>query len=175
MPRATRERLRSRPHRKFATVKTSAHLLLVLATALLLPAPAAADVPGHVVLAKPGGDAIIIWDATPVVLTIVTGKMSDDAANALLERDALRDVAKLAKSLDADVTTVSLRVTYQKIGAVNPAYGSQTFAGVERYALLTLSGPDVRSDRDRWMELSDAAALPAWVHFSITGQLPPHS
>ncbi|MBD5656436.1 MAG: hypothetical protein IAI50_14820, partial [Candidatus Eremiobacteraeota bacterium] len=37
-------------------------------------APAAETlVPGHVVLAKPGGDAVIIWDATPVVVTIVDG------------------------------------------------------------------------------------------------------
>jgi hypothetical protein len=177
MPGAARERLRWRLHRKFAIVKPYVHLLLAFAAAALVPARIAAadDVPGHVVLAKPGGDAIMIWDATPVIVTIVAAKLSDEAANALLERDALRDVAKLAKSLDPDAKTVALRVTYQKIGAVNPAYGAQTFSGVERYALVTMSGADVRGDRDRWMELSDTASPPAWIRFSVTGQLPPRS
>jgi hypothetical protein len=153
----------------------TAAFLLALASTVNPSGPlfADADVPGHVVLAKPGGDAVIIWDATPVIVTIVNEKANDEAANALLERDALRDVAKLAKALSSDAKSVTLRVTYQKIGAVNPAYGAQTFAGVERYALLTMDGSDVRSDRDKWMELADKSPLPSWVHFSIAGQLPP--
>lgn len=150
---------------------------LALATAIPAGAPAAdaPPVPGHVVLAKPGPEAVIIWDATPVVVTIVNDKMRDDEANALLEHDALRNVAKFAKAISADAKSVTLRVTYQKIGAVNPAYGAQTFAGVERYAQLTLPAADVRNNRDKWMELGERTAVPAWVQFTIVGALPPRS
>jgi hypothetical protein len=151
---------------------------LAVTSAALVTLPAAADeasIPGHLVLAKPGGDAIVIWDATPVIITIVNEKMTDEQANALLEHDAIRNLARLAGALAPDARTVTVRVTYNKIGAVNPAYGAQTFAGVERYALLTAAASSVRGDKDKWMELGDKATPPAWLQFSITGRLPPRS
>jgi len=137
-----------------------------------------ADIPGHVVLAKAGAkpetSALIIWDATPLVVTIVNQNMTDADANALLEHDAVHDLAKTLKSLSPDATTVTMRVTYQKIGALNPEYGAPTFEGVERYALITANVRDLRGDRDKWMESPDTKPIPAWLSYSITGSLPPH-
>jgi hypothetical protein len=129
--------------------------------------------PGHAVLARATGEALILWDATPVVASIVRDKLSDAAANALLERDAAGVLAEMAPNVDRAATSVTVRVLYAETGAVSPVYGTPTFAGVERYASLTVSGTDARSDRDRWRQLGPSAPLPRWLAFKVTGLLPP--
>ena len=129
-------------------------------------------VPGHIVLARTEADALVIWEATPEVAAIVSGKLSDADANARLERDALRVLGQEAPKL-ASARTITVRVIYSKTGDVSPVYGTPTFAGVERYATVTISGADASSDRDKWKELADGATPPAWVRFDIVGTLPP--
>jgi hypothetical protein len=131
------------------------------------------DVMSHAVLAKPGGDALVIWDASTVVASIVKNKVADPDANVVLEHDALRVLAGMVPSLDKHLKSVTVRIIYSKIGAVSPVYGTPTFAGVERYATLTASGADALSDRDRWKELNEKAAIPAWFEYKLTGLLPP--
>jgi hypothetical protein len=131
------------------------------------------SVPGHAILAKPGGEALVIWDSTPAIVSIVKNKLSDGDANALLERDAARVLAGMAPNLDKHAKSVTVRVVYSKTGEVNPAYGTPTFAGIERYAAFTMKGADVRSNRDRWKSVDDKSPLPAWFAFKITGLLPP--
>ncbi len=154
--------------------------IAVLAAALTVcisTAPVFADesVPGHAVLARASEDALILWDASPVVASIVKNRLSDADANALLERDASRVLATMAPNFGGETRSVTVRVIYSKTGDVSPVYGTPTFAGIERYATLTLSGPDVRSDRDRWRELGAKMALPPWFTFKVTGLLPPRS
>jgi hypothetical protein len=132
-------------------------------------------VPGHAVLAKPGGEALVIWDASPVVAMIVTSKMTDADANDVLERDAAHVLAEMANNLDKSAKSVTVRVVYSKTGAVSPIYGAATFAGVERYALLTVAGTDARLDRDKWKELDAKSAIPRWFAYKVTGLLPPRS
>jgi hypothetical protein len=145
--------------------------------ALAAAVPATADdaVPGHAVLARASEDALVLWDASTVVATIVRSKMSDADANALLERDAARVLATIAPNVDKGAKSVTVRVIYSMTGDVSPVYGTPTFAGIERYATLTVTGPDVRSDRDRWKELDAKAALPAWFAYKIVGKLPPRA
>ncbi len=132
-------------------------------------------VPGHAVLARASEEALILWDATPVVATIVKSKLGDADANALLERDASRVLATMAPNIDKAAKTVTVRVVYSMTGEVSPIYGTPTFAGIERYATLTLGGADFRSDRDRWKELDAKSALPSWFAYKIIGRLPPRS
>ncbi len=127
---------------------------------------------GNVIVARPGGDALLIWDASSDVAAIVANKTPDSDANALLERDATKILASSLSKLDKDATTVTVRVIYNKTGAVSPVYGSATFAGVERYATLKVSAKDATSDRDRWRELGDTAPLPAWLAYAVIGELP---
>ncbi|MBD5606759.1 MAG: hypothetical protein IAI48_16950 [Candidatus Eremiobacteraeota bacterium] len=134
-------------------------------------APAARPT-GNVIVARPGGSALVIWDASADVASIVANKTSDADANALLERDASRVLADSLAKIDKDASDVTVRVIYNKSGAVSPVYGSATFAGVERYATLKLSAKDANTDRDKWRELGDAAPPPAWFSFAITGVLP---
>jgi hypothetical protein len=133
---------------------------------------ATAEVPGHVVLARTEGDALLIWDSTVEVAAIVSGKLSDADANARLERDALRVLAAEQPKI-TNAKSITVRVVYSKTGDVSAVYGSPTFAGVERYATVKIDGADASSDRDKWKELADNATPPAWVKFDVIGELPP--
>ena len=134
---------------------------------------AAAAVPaGNVILARPSGNALLIWDASSDVTQIVANKVSDADANVSLERDAIRVLAASLNKVDKGAASITVRVIYNKTGAVSPVYGSVTFAGVERYATLTISGKDAASDRDKWRELGDATPPPAWLTYAVVGALP---
>jgi hypothetical protein len=139
-----------------------------------MPAPAApAAVPGHAVLARVEGRALVIWDSTLEVAQIVKDKLPDAAAKDRLERDALGELLLEAPNLGR-ARSVDVRVVYTKTGDVSPVYGSPEFAGVERYATLTMPAADVKRDRGRWQEAATGGgALPAWIEFSISGELPP--
>jgi hypothetical protein len=127
-----------------------------------MPAPAApAAVPGHAVLARVEGRALVIWDSTLEVAQIVKDKLPDAAAKDRLERDALGELLLEAPNLGR-ARSVDVRVVYTKTG------------GVERYATLTMPAADVKRDRGRWQEAATGGgALPAWIEFSISGELPP--
>ncbi len=155
------------------------HLMRLARIATLVAAcpcvPARADEskpPGNVIVARPAGDALLIWDASADVAAIVANKTSDAEAKTLLERDAASALAASLSKVASDASSIALRLIYQKTGAVSPVYGSATFAGVERYATLRISGKDARSDRDRWRELAAAKPLPPWFAFDVTGELP---
>jgi hypothetical protein len=151
---------------------TRAALALALGIA---PVAASADMPkpaGNVIVARPSGAALLIWDASSDVTAIVSNKTPDAAANAMLERDAARVLATSLDKIDRAATTITVRVIYQKTGAVSPVYGSATFAGVERYATLQVSAKDANSDRDKWREAGDAAPFPGWFAFAVIGALP---
>jgi hypothetical protein len=104
----------------------------------------------------------------------VSTKLSDDDANARLKRDAIRVLAASVENVSKDARSVTIRVLYNKTGAVSPVYGAATFAGVERYAEMTLSGAAFFQDRDRWRESADRPVYPRWLVFRVVGSLPPH-
>jgi len=146
----------------------------VAAIVVSAAAPAQADpVPGHVIVARTQGAALLIWDATAEIAAITAAKLSNDDANARIERDALR---VLAASLGAvkNSKTVTVRVLYARTGDVSPVYGTPTFAGIERYANLTVDTRAAAADKDKWEEERDPkVAPPAWIAYKILGQLPP--
>jgi hypothetical protein len=145
---------------------------LVISACAVVPVRADDAVPGHAVLVRPDGDALVVWDASPVVATFVRAKSGDADANQTLEHDAIRVLARLVPLLDPTTKTVTVRILYAKSGAVSPVYNTAAFTGLERYALLKASGTDVVSNRDRW-ESAENAPPPAWFTFSVTGKLPP--
>jgi hypothetical protein len=148
--------------------------ILAILTALASASPASADSgpPGKVIVARTDGDATLIYNASPEVASIVTSKASDADANDRLKRDALQALASKL-SLLQKAKSVTVRVIYDKVGAVSPTYGSLTFSGVERYANLTMSIADAKTNRDRWKDAaSSQQPLPAWINFAVVGELP---
>jgi hypothetical protein len=129
-------------------------------------------VPGHAVLAQPGGDALVIWNASQVVASIVRSKMSPTEADSLLEHDAIRVLAKMLPDIDATAKTITVRVIYALSGEVSPLYGNPTFKGFEQYALLSVNGRDARAHK---LQLSRPEEDPISGTFSykIIGRLPP--
>ena len=151
-------------------------LRLCAATVLLLfPAVAFADATrpaGNVIVARTSGDALVILDASTDIAKFVADNAPDSAVNDGLTRDAARVLAATLQKVDKSATSITVRVIYQKTGAVSPVYGTATFAGVERYATFKMSTKDAIDDRDKWRELGDAAMIPTWFAFSVTGTLP---
>jgi hypothetical protein len=148
--------------------------ILAILTALARASLVSADSgpPGKVIVARTDGDAMLIYNASPEVASIVTSKESDADANDRLKRDALQALASKL-SLLQKAKNVTVRVIYDKVGAVSPTYGSLTFSGVERYANLTMSIADARTNRDRWKDAaSSQQSLPAWINFAVVGELP---
>lgn len=145
------------------------------ASVALLPVASLGEPPptGHAVVARSNGDALLLWDASSEVSVIVSTKLSDDDANARLKRDAIRVLAASVPDVSKDATSVTIRVLYNKTGAVSPVYGAATFAGVEHYAEIKLSGADFFHDRDHWRESAERAPIPKWLTFHVLGQLPP--
>ncbi len=159
-------------------MKPSVALVSMLFGLAALGAPGLAPaqdstVPGHVVIAKASDDALVIWDSSPEIAAIVSDKVNDADANARLAHDCLRVLAQSLPKLDKSTKTVTIRVIYNKTGAVSPVYGSPTFAGVERYATLTAPYKDAVADKGHWRELGPNAKLPGWLQWKILGTLPP--
>jgi len=144
--------------------------------ALTIVAPAATfaeDVaPGKVIIARASEDAIVLYDASPEVVALVHDRVDAAAARVRLERDALAVLAKVLPDL-SEAKSVTVRVTYVKNADVNPAYGTPTFAGIERYANLKATVRDAKGDRSNWSDRSGHDTPPAWATFTIVGELPP--
>lgn len=138
----------------------------------LHPTCAQESAPGRAVLSKSTGDALVIWDASKVVASIVRSKMADAAADGLLKRDAVRVLAKMLRNIDRTAKTITVRIIYAKSGDVSPVYGTLTFKGVEHYALLTVHGADAQSHKTKWKELEDKATIPSWFSYKVIGRLP---
>jgi hypothetical protein len=128
---------------------------------------------GTAVVARADGDALIIWDATPAVVAIVSNKTDDVTAMRQLESSAVTIAASHAKDL-TDASTISVRITYAKTGAVNPAYGAATFAGIERVATVRLSrDAALTSAALLASEIASGKTVPN-VAIVVSGKLPPH-
>jgi len=145
--------------------------LLLLAVAAAVPA-AASTVQGTVVTAKTGTNALIMWDSTPAIESIVSNKQPRDAAMKSLESQAMQIAGQRAASLP-DSKTITVRVVYQKIGAVNPAYGTPTFAGIERVFDLTVDSSAVKTQSDALAKSLAGGTTPKGVTLQVTGELPP--
>ncbi len=153
----------------------------LLALTLSLPLAASADAPkfpGSAVVVATGnssangGKALIIWDATDEVADIVAKKQDADTANGRLFHDSLHALAANVGALDKSASSVTVRIIYQKTGAVSPVYGTATLQGVERYATVTLVAKDAADNRESWQSLKDDAKLPDFVKVKILGTLP---
>ena len=154
------------------TLHSTAVTALFLAIAV---SPSAGQVApsGHVVLARTGPAALVLWDATQEVTDIVKTKTPDAQANDRLERGALRALKSTFANLKGS-KTITIRITYAMTGAVSPQYGQATFAGIERYANLSVDVAALKDDHDKWAEASVGnGPLPDFASLKIVGTLPP--
>jgi hypothetical protein len=156
-------------------MKATAYLAAFLLMLFRLAAPSFAEdtVPGHAVLARPTGDALVIWNASQVVASIVRSKMTEADADNLLERDAVRILTSMSPHIDKSAKTITVRIIYAKSGEVSPIYNTPTFKGFEQYALLMARAQDIPTNLNKWKELQENHAVPAGLTYKVVGRLPP--
>jgi len=137
-----------------------------------LGAQAALADQGMVVVAKGGASPLLLWDATPLVTTIVTNKQPRPAAMRDLESQAMQILGDRVRALPR-AKTLTIRMIYQKTGAVSPVYGTATFEGIERVFELTAPASDARLHAKQLADALGHGSLPASLHLNVTGTLPP--
>jgi len=69
--------------------------------------------------------------------------------------------------------SLTIRLIYQKTGAVSPVYGTATFEGIERLFELTASANDARSHAKQLADQLQHGSVPRGVDLNVTGKLPP--
>ncbi|MBV9276958.1 MAG: hypothetical protein JOZ97_01835 [Candidatus Eremiobacteraeota bacterium] len=150
---------------------TFVRMLLCLVCCALAAQTAFAD-DGMVVVAKGGDKPLLLWDATPVVTTIVSTKQPRQPALQDLESRAIQIVGQRVGSLKR-AKNVTIRLIYQKTGAVSPVYGTATFEGIERLFELTVVADDARAHAKQLADALEHGTVPRGVSVNVTGKLPP--
>jgi hypothetical protein len=140
--------------------------------ALLFATPASAAIKGDVFQSKGGDSPFFVWDATPVVVDLVNAKVSRDAALHGLEANSIDLLAEREPSLKG-AKRLTVRVIYQKIGAVNPAYGTATLTGVEQVFDLSVDASTIVARHKALSKALAAGKVPSGVRIAMTGELPP--
>jgi hypothetical protein len=127
---------------------------------------------GTVVQARAGANPLFLWDATAAVTAIVEKKQPREMALRELEVRALQILSARAMSVKS-AKALTIRVIYQKTGAVSPIYGSATFEGVERLFELTVAPDPLRTQEKTMAQTINASKVPSGMRLVVTGELPP--
>jgi len=152
----------------------SAEIVLFLS---LLSTPLASQhtprpIEGHVIEARANSaETLYLWDATPYVIHLVHDHLVGTSGMRALEQTAIVALCNRAKAVRSH--NVTMRALYQRVGAVDPAYGTPTFAGVERVFTLRASREDASTRAAKWLSAVNGGTVPSGLHIEITGKLPP--
>ena len=146
---------------------------LVSAVLLLQPVAgfAAPAVEGKVILTRVSPDALVVWDATDRVVTLETAKTPTADIAKTLEAESATAAASMVASF-GNAKTVTVRVIYQKIGAVNPAYGNASLQGVERLFAITYPVARLAATASAYADTFQKGTTPDGVTVKTLGQLP---
>ncbi|HEV3156202.1 MAG TPA: hypothetical protein VGZ00_02530 [Candidatus Baltobacteraceae bacterium] len=150
-------------------------LALGLACASAMPTLAddvASSSQEKVVLAKTVTNALLIWDATPDLVSLEQEKVPSESILTTLESRAAGILQEKASVFAATADTGAIRIIYQKIGAVSPVYGTPTFEGVERLATLSASTKTIEQLTKPQIDSISQGKDPAGVKIDVTGKLP---
>ena len=144
----------------------------MLAMALGFMSSVNAQETGNVVMAKGGSHPLLIWDCTPALAEMVRNKVPGNTALSTLESQAMHIAGQRAGSLP-QAKTITVRVLYEKIGSINPAYGTPTFTGIERVFDLSADAKVAKRQSDAFAKDLARGTTPKGVTVTQTGKLPP--
>lgn len=156
---------------KIQPLFVSVGISLAVLSAGVCEAAQVRNVSGNVVLARSGANATYLWNATPYVTQLVADKVSGDDAIRNLEASALEALA--SKPAPSSAKQVTIRVVYERTGAVSPVYGSATFAGIETVLTMSASPKDVKAHHAAWAQNLVSGKTPSQLKIVISGKLPP--
>jgi hypothetical protein len=137
----------------------------------MLASAAVRPVEGTLVMARGGAQPLYLWNATNYVAHLVTDKLLGTDGMRALEASALQALVEKISGNTAKV--VSLRVVYAKTGAVSPAYGTPTFAGMENVLTVTADRQSLLKHVASWQANIASGRTPAGVRIEVSGALPP--
>ncbi len=150
---------------------TERRVLAALAALLLCANSTVRPLAGQVIEARANAlQTVYLWDATPYVIGLVHDHLTGSAGLTALEETAVQ--ALYNRSRNAHSKNLTIRVLYQKTGAVNPVYGNLTFAGIERVFTLSAARSAVAAYSNEWVNTLGKGRIPAGLQIQITGKLP---
>ncbi len=146
---------------------------IIIAVAVLHGSIAvAADAPaGLVVVARRSPTALLIWDASQAVGTLVVARTSPDASRRSLEADGIRILADRAPRFHT--RQIDLRVQYAPVGVEGVAYQASTFANATPVLVLHADRSALISHADAWIADVGAGRQPRGLTVDTVGALPP--
>jgi len=147
-----------------------------LVLTILTPPPIArsASLPdeSHVILVKPYGDALLIWNAEQLIRHFKEAGTTGIAALNEVKVSATRLLLARCLALPR-ATTCRIRVVYPREPEFNPQYKLNIVATMEKVMILTIQRRSAIRDGARWQKMLTANRIPADVNIEITGALPP--
>jgi hypothetical protein len=114
--------------------------------------------------------SLFIWNATPYVAQLVKDQPGNQRLGEL-EATALR--ALIAKARASKSRLLTLRVLYDRTGAVNPIYNSPVYAGTERVLTMSALRSALQHGARLWLAQMTRAVIPKGLTITVTGKLPP--
>lgn len=123
-------------------------------------------------MARTLGNAMILWDLTPAIASIVAQPNGDATKLATIEVAAAKVLLDRLRDVPA-ASRVTVRVIYQKTGEVSPVYRTATFLGVEKVLDVTAVRASAAGDKIAWEAQLAKGQLPTGITVDVTGALPP--
>lgn len=148
-----------------------AAVTLGLMFAAPLGAQAEQPLAGSQVVAKAGGDAVVIWDATNWIVQLEPQHIPNPKLLARIKSESGELLLKKAGSLSA-AKTLTVKVVYARIGAISKQYNNASFADFERLVSLKAKRSDALKNAAAWGKQFAAGKMPAGVKVTVTGRLP---
>ena len=149
----------------------AAAIAAISAFPTLASAAAPDKVQGNVILGRVSTSALAIWDATDRVAALEAEKKPSDEILHTLEAESAVAARSMASSV-GQAKQLTVRITYRRIGAISPAYGTATFQGIERLASVTYPTADLATKDAAYYDALAKGDAPAGVKVDVTGKLP---
>ena len=134
----------------------------LLLTCTAYAAPVAASEQGHVVLSRAGANAIIVWDASPVVSQSPTDAQAKQKLDTTLASSALSIIASRSALLSHSArATVRILYTHQVTG--DEHYGGATFGSLTPLLSVTAPVHELTQHLLQWQADLAAGKIPPGV------------
>jgi len=147
-------------------------MLSLVASSLPGTGAPARPIIGTLILAKENGNALLIWDCTRELASLVARKTKPEDEIKTLKTDAVRALLQNSKRLAKTATTLTVRVVYNRVGEIDPRYGTPTFQGVERLMMLEAPVPLIPKAAASWIHAIETASPTKGLTVQVTGKVP---
>ncbi len=126
---------------------------------------------GTVVVTRTQPDALLLWDASPVVADLIAAKTASPQSMATLESAAMRIAAQHASQL-SHAGNVPVEVLYARTRYISPAFPNAVYAGTIRLLSITCSVAEAAQNGEHYADELGNGTVPSAVDIVVSGKLP---